>query len=471
MFAVGRGEAEATGQQLNQMPVQTAQIVLRLREFMRAALREMLEVERDKGEPNIEVYEGGRKIFGWDGERFVNELTQSKLERIHALKQAPVGERVEGVSPLQVALNGAPVLATNSQGGVEVNPFEVPDGATKQRPRSGASPEPNADKEQPERKSSLWADFDGAGTALEALEAFATSPREESGVTPNAASRFEKVEPAGVQGGIQRVRESLNALSEERVRQLLVAQMSEIVQLQQQMQQQERRISVLLRERLKEPDRPNWWQQATRAVGSVWQQHRQRSRDLALASQLRDVFRTQTQPGQHRYESADYALSRRGHSYTLENRQGEVLMEFREVPLGVRVERMKDDWEREEIARSLRQATEQQQSGQAIAGAFEPVGASEAETLARTTRLVRALSDYAAAQGGEVEVDGQLAYRWRAKADGTVHIEAKDGRGTLLDRANGQLLSRLEARDLAHFERVLPRLERSQREYGDGVTR
>lgn len=460
MFAVGRGEAEATGQQLNQMPVQTAQIVLRLREFMRAALREMLEVERDKGEPNIEVYEGGRKIFGWDGDRFVNELTQSKLERIHALKQAPVGERVEGVSPLQVAVNGAPVLATNSQGGVEVNPFEVPDGATKQRPRSDDAPEPNANKEQPERKSSLWADFDGAGTALEALEAFATSPREESGATPNAASRFEKVEPAGVQGGIQRVRESLNALSEERVRQLLVAQMSEIAQLQQQMQQQERRISVLLQERLKEPDRPNWWQQ-----------HRQRSRDLALASQLRDVFRTQTQPGQHRYESADYALSRRGHSYTLENRQGEVLMEFREVPLGVRVERMKNDWEREEIARSLRQATEQQQSGQAIAGAFEPVGASEAETLARTTRLVRALSDYAAAQGGEVEVDGQLAYRWRAKADGTVYIEAKDGRGTLLDRANGQLFSRLEARDLAHFERVLPRLERSQGERGGGVTR
>jgi hypothetical protein len=54
-------------------------------------------------------------------------------------------------------------------------------------------------------------------------------------------------------------------------------------------------------------------------------------------------------------------------------------------------------------------------------------------------------------------VDGKLSYDFRANSKGSVMITDKEG-NVLLAAGNGQMRSRMEEKDLAHFEKMIPAL-------------
>ncbi|MEO0843551.1 MAG: hypothetical protein AAF063_32350, partial [Cyanobacteria bacterium J06643_5] len=49
-----------------------------------------------------------------------------------------------------------------------------------------------------------------------------------------------------------------------------------------------------------------------------------------------------------------------------------------------------------------------------------------------------------------------------ASPEGSVHIEAKDGRGVLLEKDGGKLKSNMSLNDLTYFEQILPKLQPKQ---------
>ncbi|NJO64093.1 MAG: hypothetical protein HC836_39715, partial [Richelia sp. RM2_1_2] len=85
-----------------------------------------------------------------------------------------------------------------------------------------------------------------------------------------------------------------------------------------------------------------------------------------------------------------------------------------------------------------------------------------AEYFSRVERVTNALVQYSIAQNKEVEIDGVFSYKWRASPQGKVHIEAKDGRGVLLEKDGGKLKSNMSQNDLAYFEQILPKLQPKQ---------
>ena len=109
----------------------------------------------------------------------------------------------------------------------------------------------------------------------------------------------------------------------------------------------------------------------------------------------------------------------------------------------------------------LKQLRISQIRGEEPGGAFARVGKKETEYFARVNAITTALSQYAQKQGTNVQVDGQFSYKWKATPDGKVRIDAKDGRGSLLIKAQGQMKTRMSERDLAYFEQMLPVLQQS----------
>ncbi|MGB3642706.1 MAG: hypothetical protein WBA39_34745 [Rivularia sp. (in: cyanobacteria)] len=93
---------------------------------------------------------------------------------------------------------------------------------------------------------------------------------------------------------------------------------------------------------------------------------------------------------------------------------------------------------------------------------FTPVGKQEAEYFSRVETVTSALVQYAIAQQKEVEIDGVFSYKWTASPEGRVHIEAKDGRGVLLEKDGGKLKSNMSQKDLTYFEQILPKLQPSK---------
>ncbi len=230
-----------------------------------------------------------------------------------------------------------------------------------------------------------------------------------------------------------------------------------------QLQNQQRQFDELIKARFTEPKNTNWWQQAARSVANTaqtaWASLVRRSRDVKAAVAIKTLFDKSTSPGATAYHTAGYTIARSGQSYSLSDRSGKTLMQFDASPIGVRVSQSSQL--ETPVYQDLKQLRISLLRGEEPGGAFARVGKKETEYFARVNAITTALSQYAQRQGGSVQVDGQFSYKWKATPDGKVRIDAKDGRGSLLLKAEGQMKTRMSERDLAYFEQMLPVLQQS----------
>jgi hypothetical protein len=139
-----------------------------------------------------------------------------------------------------------------------------------------------------------------------------------------------------------------------------------------------------------------------------------------------------------------------------ESATGKLLMQFRSTTLGVRVEAGNLEPTHIQDINALQRSLKRHEP---IPVSFTPVGKQEAEYFARIDKITNALVQYAIAHQKDVEIDGVFSYKWQATTDGNVSIYAKDGRGSVLEKAEGQLKSSMSERDLIYFEQMLPRLQ------------
>ena len=177
----------------------------------------------------------------------------------------------------------------------------------------------------------------------------------------------------------------------------------------------------------------------------------------SAASTLKKVFSQNTVPGSNVYYAAEYTINKQGSSYQLNNIDGQPILKFHDIPLGIRLAKENQPLDAHQKQELIALCT-QVNSGKSMTGALSPVGQQESEQFSRIEKITKALSEYAKRQGNTVSVDGQFSYKWKASPDGRVLITAKDGRGALLAFGKGLQKSRMNERDLAYFEQILPRL-------------
>lgn len=273
--------------------------------------------------------------------------------------------------------------------------------------------------------------------------------------------------------GSTRVMQSLQALEDSPLKTLLNTSVQQLQAEIKALQQERGLYHELVERRLRQPLNTSWWQQGIEnmttvlsSIGSAMrlgvQEFKDNSEKRTIATTLRDLFHLQAQPGVNHYQAGDYQISRNGSEYEVkELATGASIMEFRSTPLGVKVERGDLDSVHLKNINALQHSLERNEP---IPASFAPVGKQEAEYFARVEKVTNALVQYAVTQKREVEIDGVFSYKWQASPDGKISIDAKDGRGTLLEKSGGQLRTNMSERDLIYFEQILPKLQPARKQ-------
>ncbi|NJL80762.1 MAG: hypothetical protein HC917_21695, partial [Richelia sp. SM2_1_7] len=268
--------------------------------------------------------------------------------------------------------------------------------------------------------------------------------------------------------GSTRVAESLQLLEDSPLKTLLSSEVEQLRAEVKALQQERNLYQELIEQRLKQSQNTSWWQEiinntstvvssVTSAVKIGVREFKENSKQHQFAASIKNLFQLQTQPGENQYQAGDYQISRNGSLYEVkDSATDKQIIQFRETPLGVKVEQ--GDLASLNI-RDINSLQSSLQKNEPVPASFAPVGKQEAEYFARVERVTNALVQYAAAQQQDVEINGRFSYKWKASTDGNVQIEAKDGRGSLLEKTGGQLTSNMNERDLIYFEQILPKLE------------
>lgn len=351
-------------------------------------------LNQDTESQDIEIRVNDKLVYGKYENQLVVSLTPDIIEQLEQLQNTPIGERVDNFKDLVLKIDGQILLQSNNEGEVLINSFQE---------KLISQPE------QPE-------------------------------------SCFDTVTS------------SLNELPEGDLKTYLSAQIAEIrEQHQQQIQLQQQQFETIIKQRVQESNNPNWWQEVKNNISHIWDEFRERLQLHSAASTLKKVFSQNTIPGSNVYYAAEYTINKQGSSYQLNNIGGQPILKFHDTPLGIRLAKENQSLDAHKKQELITLCT-QVNSGKSITGALSPVGQQESEQFSRIEKITKALSDYAKRQGNTVSVDGQFSYKWKASPDGRVLITAKDGRGALLAFGNGLQKSRMNERDLAYFEQILPRL-------------
>jgi hypothetical protein len=219
-------------------------------------------------------------------------------------------------------------------------------------------------------------------------------------------------------------------------------------------------LEALIKSRLEEGHNPHWWDKVSTKVEAMVSQVRDTFTQHRAASTLKDFAAgIGLQPGES-YQGASYNISRHGKDYTLTDKQGNELMKFQSSPLGVKVDKSLPALDSshfqktEQLRQNLKEAHQP-------SGAFISEGAAEGQNLQRINRISKALSEYAARNGGSAKVEGKFSYDWQANGSGSVIIQDKQG-SVLLATGQGHTRSRMSEKDLQHFEQMLPALANQQ---------
>lgn len=479
-------------------------------------LREFVDKNKQQqdadNQPKIEITVKERIVYG----QGVNDLSPSILEQLGQLQNTPVGGVVESAVSMRVKLDGKVVLESDESGKVITNSFfdQFRDNKTAQTITDKYAldnpfvneeelPDEYPDLDNPfvneEKLPDEYPDLDNLFPNNELPDKYTylnnhflndeLKSKDNQIVNGEREPNLEKIIPKKLDssvaypipqpqlqtqpvqqtpvvtetGGV-RVKTALEALPDSSLKQLLTTQLNQMQELQRsQLQNQQRQFDELIKARFQQPQNTKWWQQAARSVANTsqtaWASLVKRSRDVKAAAAIKTLFDKSTSPGTTAYHTADYTIARSGQSYTLSDKSGKTLMQFNASPMGVRVS--PSNQLTTSMHQDLKQLRTSQSRGEEPGGAFARVGKIETEYFARVNAITTALSQYAQKQGTNVQVDGQFSYKWKATPDGKVRIDAKDGRGSLLIKAEGQMRTRMSERDLAYFEQMLPVIQQS----------
>ncbi|MCV3215624.1 hypothetical protein OGM63_19255 [Plectonema radiosum NIES-515] len=472
-------------------------------------LREFVDKNKQQqdadNQPEIEITVKERIVYG----QGVNDLSPSILERLGQLQNTPVGGIVESAVSMRVKLDGKVVLESDESGKVITNSFyeQLRDNKNAHKiTNKYALDNPFVNDELPDEYPDFenhfvneeelpdeYADFENLFINNELPDEYPdfnnlfvndefkaednqivngerepnlgkVVPQQPDSVVTYPTLPPVQQTPVVTETGGARVKTALEALPDSSLKQLLTAQLSQMQELQRsQLQNQQRQFDEFIKARFTEPKNTNWWQQAAHSVANTaqtaWASLVRRSHDVKAAVAIKSLFDQSTSPGATAYHTAGYTIARSGQSYSLSDKSGKTLMQFDASPIGVRVS--PSSQLTTSAHQDLKQLRISQSRGEEPGGAFARVGKKETEYFARVNAITTALSQYAQRQGTNVQVDGQFSYKWKATPDGKVRIDAKDGRGSLLIKAQGQMKTRMSERDLAYFEQMLPILQQS----------
>jgi hypothetical protein len=245
----------------------------------------------------------------------------------------------------------------------------------------------------------------------------------------------------------------LEQMEDSPVKHLLRDTLSEIKSLQSENSQLKDKYQDLINLRETEPRSTTWWSQAGNKVKDILQSFQDEKDNIQKAQTIRELFNRGTEMGDKTYQAEEYMISREGNNYTLQDKNGEKLMEFQSYSMGqikIEGEVKLNENQKQEIS----QLKLQLERGENNLENFAPVGTKEAKNLGRINNILHTLTEYANSQGQKVQIKGQ-SYSWVATPDGQAKIEANDERGTLLIKTKGQVMTRMNERDLIHFEQAL----------------
>ncbi len=434
----------------------------RYEQLIEVLLKAVLDVQNDSDKQGLKIFDGDKLVYGRDENQFRDEvsgfsgqlLNPQLVAQLQQLRSTPVGEVIDGVNNKRIELDGKVILQSDSDSKVIVNSFLQPESTQiitdnikheNYFPQIDSKPDdklfPQDNIQKPEIPSNI-----------------------NSSTIP----------------GSTRVAESLQVLEDSPLKTLLSSEVEQLKAEVKSLQQERSLYQELIEQRLKQPQNTSWWQQvvnnASTVVSSVTsavkigiQEFKDNSKQHQFAASIKNLFQLQTQPGENHYQSGDYQISRSGSLYEVkDSATDKFLIQFRDTNLGVKVE--KGDLASLNI-QDINSLQNSLRKNEPLPASFAPVGKQEAEYFARVERVTNALVKYAAAQQQDVEIDGRFSYKWKVSTDGNVQIEAKDGRGSLLEKTGGQLTSNMNERDLIYFEQILPKLQprnQGRRQEADG---
>ncbi|BAY99984.1 hypothetical protein NIES37_39670 [Tolypothrix tenuis PCC 7101] len=438
IFTVNSGDAIAIQQHYEQV--------------IEALLRAIIDAKQDNNErQGLQIFDGDRLVYGRDTNQFRDEvsslsgqlLNPQLITELQQLRSTRVGEIVEGAINKRVELDGQVVLQSNNQCRVIINTL-LPQSSIQTASSENLS---NLDN----RDNSNQID-DSESSSPDTIQEPKVSADTNLLTTP----------------GSTRVRQSLELLESSPLKILLSAELEQLQAEIKALQQQHNLYQQLIDKRLQQPQNTSWWQQTINNVSIVVssvnsaikmgiQEFKEKSMQHQWAASLKNLFHLQTQPGESHYQTGEYQISRHGTLYEVkELATDKQIMQFRSTPLAVKVE--KENLEPTHI-KDIDILQRSLQRNEPIPTSFAPVGKQEAEYFARVERVTNALVQYAVLQQRDVEIDGRFTYKWHASPDGKVRIDAKDERGTLLEKSGGKLKSTMNERDLIYFEQILPKLQ------------
>ncbi|MGB6299222.1 MAG: hypothetical protein WBF90_24000, partial [Rivularia sp. (in: cyanobacteria)] len=424
----------------------------RYEQLIEILLKAVLDVEQNSDKQGLKIFDGDKIVYGHDENQFRDEvsgfsgelLNPQLIAQLQELRSTSVGEVVDGAANKRIELDGKVLLQSDSEGKVIVNNFL----------------EQEAVKDKILDNLEYW---ENLGTQNKITQPELSLPE-----------YLQEDINAPMVGGSERVTESLQLLEDSPLKTLLSSEVEQLKAEVKALQQERNLYQELVEQRLKQPQNTSWWQQIvnntstvvssiTSAVKIGVREFKENSKQHQFAASIKNLFQLQTQRGENQYQAGDYQISRNGSHYEVkDSATDKLLMQFRDTNLGVKVE--KSDLVNVDI-QDIKSLKSSLQKNEPVPISFAPVGKQEAEYFARVERVTNMLIGYAAAQQRDVEIDGRFSYKWKATTDGNVQIEAKDGRGSLLEKTGGQLTSNMNERDLIYFEQILPKLQpRSQRQ-------
>ncbi len=258
--------------------------------------------------------------------------------------------------------------------------------------------------------------------------------------------------------GLNAAKASVNALPSSPTKDAMLGM---VVDMQASLQQQEKNPDLemeafALRRKL-EPQNQQWWQKVSSTLFASLGNVRDRYTQWRAATTLNKLAQSQALQSGESYEAADYTLSRQGDRYTLSDKEGNTKMRFESTILGVKVDKTLPPVSAGDFAKT-QQLRADLEAGKEPSGAFTQQAVHEGRYVSRVNQIIKALSTYAASQGGNAKVEGKLSYDFRSNSKGSVIITDKQG-NVLLAAGNGHMRSRMEEKDLAHFEKMIPALQ------------
>lgn len=405
-------------------------------QVIEALLRTLLDAkEKNNDKQGLQIFDNDRLVYGREVNQFRDEVSSFSgqllnpqiIIELQQLRATKVGDVVEGAANKRVELDGQVVLQSDENGKVVVNTLLQQEAV-------------QTKESQKARDAYLQAPTDNKQT-----------------ITP----------------GSTRALASLQALEDSPLKTLLDTSIQQLQAEIKALQQERNQYQGLIDRRLQQPQNTSWWQESINnmvtvlsSIGSAMRmgvrEYKDNSDKRTIATTLRDLFHLQAQPGANHYQAGDYQISRNGSLYEVnELATGASIMKFRSTPLGVKVEKGNLESTHLKDINALQHSLEQNEP---IPTSFAPVGKQEAEYFARVDKISNALVQYAVAQQKEVKIDGVFSYTWQASPDGKVSIDAKDGRGTLLEKSGGQLNTNMSERDLIYFEQILPKLQPARKQ-------